>query len=95
MVSLNLTPPRIQLYTFGELPRFTIKVPNESLDLYKIANYWYRFVSIMEGIDVSGIDNIYNNDNTHKDKIFNLQGVKVNSNYKGVVIKNGKKVLGK
>lgn len=41
----------------------------------------------------TGIESIHNSQSTIQNGIYNLQGMKVDDNYKGIVIKNGKKYL--
>ena len=69
------------------------KGPKGSVDAYKAADYWKNFVNI-EGIDSSAIDAASADaDSDINAPAYNLQGVKVNSDYKGIVIRNGKKFL--
>lgn len=49
---------------------------------------------IDESSEVTGIDSVRQFQQTaHQDGTYNLQGVRVNANYKGIVISNGKKYL--
>ncbi|MBP3838009.1 MAG: C10 family peptidase [Prevotella sp.] len=66
---------------------------NESNDMSK---YLYQSVGIeVDDESVTGIDNVSVTDakNAKVSGIFNLNGQRVNENYKGIVIENGKKVM--
>ena len=60
---------------------------------------WMRCYDTIENIpaesfvDASGIENVAIDRNESSSYIYNLQGIRVGEGYKGIVIKNGKKVL--
>ena len=95
---LNFTPPSISYWgAFNGVDMFAcvLEVPEGSVEAYRNAEVWKEFVNIV-GIDVSGIDmaTIYADDNINI-PAYNLQGVEVKKDYKGIVIRNGKKFLKK
>ncbi|MCF0243864.1 MAG: leucine-rich repeat domain-containing protein [Bacteroidaceae bacterium] len=95
---LNFTPPSISYWgAFNGVDMFAcvLEVPEGSVEAYRNAEVWKEFVNIV-GIDVSGIDRatIYADDNINI-PAYNLQGVEVKKDYKGIVIRNGKKFLKK
>lgn len=47
---------------------------------------------IQQKEEADGIENVITND-YHNDKIYNIQGVEVDSSYKGIIIRNGKKYI--
>jgi len=67
-------------------------VPAGCIDAYRSSAEWDVFKNIREIGDVNAISNVSINNNT-SDKIYNLRGEKVGANYRGIIIKNGKKVV--
>ncbi len=67
-------------------------VPAGCVDAYKAADVWSEFENICE-IDPTAIDDVTVKDINTADAIYNLRGQKVDGSYKGIVIRNGKKVL--
>ena len=45
------------------------------------------------GTDPAGINNVFMDNNDASGKIYNLNGQRVTSNFKGIVVKNGKKFV--
>ena len=45
------------------------------------------------GTDPSGINNVFMDNTDASGKIYNLNGQRVTSNFKGIVVKNGKKFV--
>ena len=92
---LNPTPPTLDKSVFEGVSTSTcvLKVPEGSVDAYKAADQWKEFMNI-EGVKISAIDAATTDaDSDINAPAYNMQGVKVNSNYKGIVIRNGKKFL--
>lgn len=58
--SLNQTPPNITEYTFNGLSKvqFTVYVPAESVEKYKVAEYWKDFWNISSVKENNDSDNI-------------------------------------
>ena len=82
------------LYVFYncDLSNATLHVPAGSVDTYKAAEGWKEFgniVALSNGDDA--IEEITLDQQS--DLIYNLDGVKVDNNYRGISIRNGKKVL--
>ncbi len=50
-------------------------------------------VYLSEGGAPTGIQNVGYSNSVNQTSVFNLQGQKVNSNYRGIVIRNGKKII--
>ncbi len=73
----------------------TLHVPAGTRDTYKQSAIWTKFVKIIE--EGNGSANIENITSAYEDNTtsYNLQGMKVDNNYKGIVIINGKKILKK
>ncbi len=70
-------------------------VPNGCADKYRKTKGWDLFTNIEE--QTSGINRLKNDAaaNSNASASFNLAGQKVNASYKGIVVKNGKKVINK
>ncbi len=56
---------------------------------------YYGGIVISANSSSTGIDNIATENKTHDDATYNLMGLKVPANYKGIVIRNGKKFINK
>ncbi len=66
-----------------------INLDNNGNNNYYIDNIYYY-----KGEDpTDGIDNVLSPVANHQTQIYNLAGQRVDSNYRGIVIKNGKKVI--
>lgn len=81
------------MFESGTTARGVLYVPAGCVDAYKAAKVWTTFANIREIDATVAIDNTTIKDTNTADVIYNLRGQKVDSNYKGIVIKNGKKVL--
>ena len=68
----------------------TVYVPAGSVDAYKAANGWNVFANILP-LEATGIKDVQGSEFKSQGSAYNLNGMRVNSNYNGVVIKNGKK----
>lgn len=82
----------LKLFKDCDLSDATLHVPAGSADAYKAAEGWKEFgniVAITNGDDA--IEEITLDQQS--DLIYNLDGVKVDNNYRGISIRNGKKVL--
>lgn len=66
-------------------------MPTESLAAYKSATTWKEFFNI-SGISTA-IDGIEAEETAGKEKVYDLLGRQRNAQTKGLVIKNGKKVI--
>ncbi len=69
----------------------TLYVPYGKKADYAAHAVWGKFANIIE-LEETAIESIAS---THKndDSLYNLQGMKVSKDYKGIVISNGKKVI--
>ena len=66
-----------------------INLDNNGNNIYYIDNIYYY-----KGEDpTDGIDNVLSPVANHQTQTYNLAGQRVDSNYRGIVIKNGKKVI--
>ncbi|MBR4645395.1 MAG: leucine-rich repeat domain-containing protein [Bacteroidaceae bacterium] len=88
-------PPTCDIMTFAGTPeKCTLYVPKNSIDAYKSAEIWKKFVSIK---DISEAETSINTTiaKENANSIYDLQGRKVNSQLrkKGIYIQNGKKSL--
>lgn len=79
---------------FSTYTLYTLYVPKGSKQRYMEAEYWNLFPNIKE-YDVTGINNVTQDSNASNCPIYNMNGQRVDSSYKGVVIQNGKKRLAK
>ena len=85
------TPPQMEAASFeGNYERATLLVPQASLVLYKNDPNWSQFYKI-RAIESSGIEEI-SSDEAPKQR-YNLQGLPVGEDYRGIVIENGKKIF--
>ncbi len=66
-------------------------VPAGCVDAYKAADVWNEFENIRE-IDPTAIEGVYNGV-IAPDAIYNLRGQKVDGDYRGIVIRKGKKYI--
>ena len=66
-----------------------VYVPAESVDAYKAADVW-KGLNIVS-LEPTGIKDVQGSEFKAQGSAYNLNGIRVNSNYKGVVIMNGKK----
>ena len=93
---MSPTPPEFWVIMKDvDAPIYTcvLKVPEGSVNAYKNAKGWKEFTNIV-GINPAAIDAAATDaDSDINAPAYNMQGVKVNSNYKGLVIRNGKKFL--
>ncbi len=69
----------------------TLYVPFRKKADYAAHDVWGKFVNIVE-LEETGIEAIIST-NKKDDSLYNLQGMKVSKDYKGIVISNGKKVI--
>ena len=74
----------------------TLYVPIGTSDKYKSTDGWKYFKNIVE-IEIDGIEGVTvgdsNSSNSENAPMYNLSGQRVGKNYKGIVIKNGKKMI--
>ena len=91
---LNPIPPIIAEKTFNYRDRCVLKVHKDSYLYYMNAKYCKDFFVII-GIDITGIDSATIDADTNNAPAYNLQGARVNIDYRGIVVKNGKKILKK
>ncbi len=70
-------------------------VPIGCVDAYKAEETWREFAEIREIDETAAIDNVAIKGTNATDTIYNLRCQKVGGNYKGIVIKNGKKFFAK
>lgn len=93
VVCYATTPPVMEnINCFnGAYGRATLFVPQASLELYKNDPNWSQFYKIV-AVESSGINEISVDDGTPWER-YNLQGLPVADDYRGIVIENGKKIL--
>ena len=84
--SMNPNPPTCGKDAFKNtnVTECVLKVPSESVELYKNADTWKDFM--IQGVDFSGIENNLI-DNNKEAEYYNLQGVRVLNPERGVYIK--------
>ena len=74
----------------------TLYVPIGTSEKYKSTDGWKDFKNIVE-IEIDGIEGVTvsnsNSSNSENAPMYNLSGQRVGKNYKGIVIKNGKKMI--
>lgn len=94
LISYATTPPTCGLYPFVSVNKesCTIYVPEESVELYKAAEYWKDFVNI-RGLSESAIDAPAATDEKNSRTIYDLNGRRLPKLQKGLNIVNGRKVL--
>lgn len=92
VVCYAAAPPRMGAANCfsGAYNRATLLVPQTSLELYKNDPNWSKFYKIV-AIESSGIEEI-SGDEAPKQR-YNLQGLPVGDDYRGIVIENSKKIL--
>lgn len=90
VTSLNPIPPTISSDSF-QYYSATLQVPTGSKTAYQNANYWKKFMNIVE-IAPTGIQTI-TQDKENNYPIYDLNGRRLESLQKGINIINGKKVL--
>ncbi len=93
VVCYAATPPRMGAANCfsGAYNRATLLVPQASLELYKNDPNWSQFYKIV-AVESSGINEISVDDGTPWER-YNLQGLPVGDDYRGIVIENGRKIL--
>ena len=72
----------------------TLYVPQGSKEAYQATDFWNKFVNIKEEAVSTGIENAVA-EKANDNAMYDLQGRRVNDNYKGMVIQNGKKFIKK
>ena len=87
LTSLSLNPPKIPTLSNEEYMNLEVEVPAEALEVYKNAEGWKHFWNL-KAIDTSGINSpsISYNDKKTEVSRYNINGQKVDDNYKGIVI---------
>lgn len=92
--SLNPTPPTFESYDFTnkQYINMNVYVAKGSLAAYQTADVWKNFWNIQEYSPETGIENI-TVDNGQENRIYDLQGRKLETPQHGINIINGKKVL--
>lgn len=73
-------------YTYNGTGKVAFRVGPEDQQMY-------LFHVVIESNSQSGIENIIANDADENAPVYNVMGIQVDENYKGVVIKNGKKYI--
>ena len=88
-----MTPPVMENHSCfnGSYNRATLFVPQASLELYKNDPNWSQFYKIV-AVESSGINEISVDDGTPWER-YNLQGLPVGDDYRGIIIENGRKIL--
>ena len=76
----------------------TLYVPVGTLEKYKALRAWnYNYFKEIVEFDINGIEGVTIGDSKSSDSenapMYNLSGQRVGKNYKGIVIKNGKKMI--
>ena len=78
----------------------TLYVPIGTLEKYKALSAWnYDYFKEIVEFDINGIEGVTvsnsnsNSSNSENAPMYNLSGQRVGKNYKGIVIKNGKKMI--
>lgn len=93
---LATTPPEFEWGDEAFSYYGTLHVKKDCKEAYSNALYWKNF-NIVEDADATGINDMkLENSETPvplNSAIYNLQGVEVNDSYRGIIIKNGKKVM--
>ena len=96
VISEKEKPVAISLFTFSQntLMNATLYVPKGTKGSYLATGDWYHFAHIkeMEGDIPDGIGQS-TNETAGTAPVYNLKGQRVNEHEKGIVIKNGKKVV--
>jgi|GEM_PF-1382330 len=94
VISCIENPFAIDTSVFEDIPSdATLYVPIGTSDKYKSTFCWNYFKNIVE-IEIDGIEGVIVEDSSDCENapMYNLSGQRVGKNYKGIVIKNGKKV---
>lgn len=90
-----VVPPTCGVDVFKSVPTSCIiYVPAGSEDAYKAADGWKVFKNIVS-LEPTGIEDVQVSEFKAQGPAYNLNGMRVDSDYKGVVIKNGKKIYQK
>ena len=85
-----VVPPTCGEDVFAAVPTScTVYVPAESVDAYKAADGWNGLQIV--SLEPTGIKDVQGSEFKAQGPAYNLNGIRVNSNYNGVVIMNGKK----
>ena len=92
--SLNPTPPTFEIdeFTNKQYINMNVYVAKGSLAAYQTADIWKNFWNLQEYSTDTGIGNI-TVDGVQENKIYDLQGRKLDAPQHGINIINGKKVL--
>ena len=98
----NTTPPANAVFSNDVYMDADVKVPYNTLEIYKSETNWRNFWNISE-MDFSGIDGVINDGAETVVDVYNLQGVRVRKGVKrneaiqdlpqGIYIINGEKIL--
>ena len=93
IVCAAVVPPTCGVDVFKNVPTScTVYVPAGSVDAYKAANGWKGFANILP-LEATGIKDVQGSEFNVQGPSYNLNGMIVGDNYKGIVIQNGKKVF--
>lgn len=89
----NETPPTyISGFSNYDYVNCKLFVPHSAIDLYKSSEPWSKFWNIND-LETTGIENTIITNESRKNDIYSINGVKVKAPSKGFYIINGKKVL--
>ena len=86
-----MTPPNHRAYLFYSKP--TIHVYPQALAAY-LASDWPEYGTIVGDLtDETDDIKVLEQDKNNESDVYNLFGTKVDNNYRGISVRNGKKVL--
>lgn len=81
------TPPSYDSFSNREYMFVVVKVPQESLEAYQNADGWKNFWNLQGVPNISGVDKIESESASKLEAgRYNLNGMRVNEDYKGIVI---------
>lgn len=94
IICLSLVPPTVvssSAFSDETYASAVLNTPYESRSAYATADVWKLFVKNTP----TAISNIVPNNSNTSSKSINLSGQEVNSNYRGIIIRNGRKFIKK
>ena len=80
-----LTPPNTPSFTNDQYMNVVLRVPEESLDIYKQTDKWKNFWNI-QSIESAGVEDIHPDIISKEIGRYNINGQKVDDSYQGIVI---------